>query len=119
MKAMWAGRFTLPTLLDDKQRYARSLELKEGRDLLLLFENLLSASDPEASYIFTELKEGGINFTFRKRIAIFDFSWTLRLSKTPCNPVEVTCRELVGPLAAALQAQARRVELLRKRFELV
>lgn len=119
MKSLWAGRFPLAALLEDKQRFARSLELKEGRDLLLLFDSLLSASDPEAHYAFAEGKEGVISFTFRKRIAIFDFSWMLKLAKAACNPVELLCRELIGPLSAALAAQGRRVELLRKRFELV
>jgi hypothetical protein len=55
-------------------------------------------------------------FTFRKRITIFDFSWKLELASAKCNPVELLCRELIGPMAAALQAQAKRVEMLRKRF---
>lgn len=118
LKSLWAARFSLSSLLEDKQRYARSLELKESRDLLLLFESLLSSSDPEATYVFTEIKEA-LSFTFRKRITIFDFSWTLRLVRVACSPVELICRELIGPMAAALQAQTRRVELLRKRFDLI
>jgi hypothetical protein len=119
MKSLWAGRFPLAVLLEDKQRFARSLELKEGKDLLLLFDTLLSCSDPEATYVFTEVKETTVNFTLRKRIAIFDFSWTLRLAKVACNAVELLCRELIAPLAAALAAQSKRVELLRQRFDLV
>lgn len=41
------------------------------------------------------------------------------MAKTPYNLVEITCRELLAPMAAALQAQGRRVEMLKKRFEMV
>ena len=58
----------------------------------MLFESLLSASDPEALYIFSELKNTEINFTFKKRISIFDFNWTLKLLKVSCNTVDLICR---------------------------
>jgi hypothetical protein len=113
------NKFHIKTLLEEKSKYARSLEIKENRDLLLLFESLLSTSDPEALYIFTELKDGVINFTFKKRINIFDFSWSLKLLKVNYNPVDLICREILNPLAVTLEAQTRRIDMLRKRFDLI
>jgi hypothetical protein len=113
------NKFHIKTLLEEKTKYAKSLELKSNRDLLLLFESLLSTSDPEALYIFTELKEGVINFTFKKRIHIYDFNWALKLLKVNYNPIDLICREILNPLSVTLEAQARRIDMLRKRFDLI
>lgn len=83
---------------------------------MALFESLLSASDPEALYQFKEGTHGEMQFVFKKRIEIYDFSWAFRLQRVACNPVELVCRELLSPLASVLQAQTKRIELLKKRF---
>lgn len=92
LKHLWANRFHINTLLQQKDQFAKSLEMKGNKDLLLLLESRLSESDPEAKYIFSELNGNEINFTFAKRINIYDFSWTFKLLKTSCNSIELCCR---------------------------
>lgn len=58
-------------------------------------------------------------FTFKKMIKIFDFNWTFKLKKANCNPVELICKELLTPLACALQAQSNRMERIKRKFEQV
>lgn len=50
-----------------------------------------------------------MQFTFKKRIEIYDFSWVFKLQRVSCNPVELVCKELLSPLASVLQAQVKRI----------
>lgn len=86
-----------------------------------LLESLLSTSDsdPRTLYNFWETKSFEMHFTFKKMIKIFDFNWTFKLKKTNCNPVQLVCRELITPLATALQAQTNRIERLKRKFDQV
>lgn len=115
-KSLYVNRFHIKTLIEQKNSFNKPLELKEHKDLLLLFESLLSTSDCDATYLFNELKKDEIQFTFKKRIQIFDFSWTFKLLKVNCNPIELICKEILNPLVVTLEAQARRIELIKKRF---
>jgi hypothetical protein len=70
-------------------KYAKSLEIKESKDLMSLLESLLSTSDsdPRTLYTFKEAQSSEMLFTFKKMIKIFDFNWTFKLKKASCNPV--------------------------------
>ena len=116
LRALWAARLSVDTLLQHKNHYANSLEIKDKKDLLSLFESLLSFSDSEAVYQFKE-QGSEIHFTFQKLITIYAFSWTFKLQKANCNPVELVCREIITPFASVLEAQTKRIDMLKKKFE--
>jgi hypothetical protein len=114
---MWVCRYHITILLEDKQKYAKSLEIKENRDLITLFTTLLSASDTDALYLFKESGTNDINFTFKKRIQIFDFTWTFKLHKVNFNPVDMVCREMINPLSSVIEGQNRRMMVLGQQFK--
>ena len=112
------ARIHIKTLLEEKAKYAKSLQVNSNKDLLTLFESLLSTTDtdPRTEYIFKDAQAGEMHFTFKKMIKIFDFNWTYKLKKVNCNPIELICRELLTPLASALKAQANHLERVKRRF---
>ena len=75
---------------------------------MLLLESLLAKEDKEAQYEFSELSQTDISFVFSKRIKIYDFSWSFKLPKVPAVPLDLICRQIISPLAAALEAQSKR-----------
>jgi hypothetical protein len=91
---MWVARVHIKNLLEEKTKYVRALEIKESKDLMTLFDSLLTTSDPDprTEYRFREPTPGELHFTFRKMIKIFDFNWTFKLAKANCNPVDLVCR---------------------------
>ena len=78
-------------MLEDKRKYAKSLEIKADKDLLKHFDSLLTVSDPDALYNFAEGSHGDMAFTFKKRIEIFVFTWVFKLQKVSCDPVKLIC----------------------------
>lgn len=116
-QSVWALQTNHKALLEDKKKYANSLEIKDIKDLLSLFEGLLSQSDPLAQYSFKEDFQGEMEFTFKKRINIYDFEWVFKLKKVNQAPIQLICKEIINPLAFALECQCKRVELMKKRFE--
>jgi hypothetical protein len=105
--------------MDQKKMFASSLQIDTDKSLLQLFESVLSASDSEARYNFNEVPPLEILFSFNKRIEILDFKWTFRLEKVAVNPIDLICEEIINPMAAMLNAQVKRIELLKKKFDIV
>lgn len=74
---------------EDKEKYAKTLEVTDKKGLMNLFESLLTATDPDPKtiYSFKETQSSEMQFTFKKKIKFFDFNWTFKLKKVNCNPV--------------------------------
>ena len=53
---MWAVRVDKETLLDQKEVYAKTLEVRDFNELLGLFEGILGNPDKKALYQFVKKK---------------------------------------------------------------
>ena len=94
LRSLWVARIHNKTLEEDKEKYAKTLEVTDKKGLMNLFESLLTATDPDPKtiYSFKETQSSEMQFTFKKKIKFFDFNWTFKLKKVNCNPVELVCK---------------------------
>ncbi len=99
--------------------FAPSLQIDTDRSLLQLFETVLSMSDVDARYNFNQVPPLEILFSFNKRIEILDFKWTFRMEKVAINPIDLVCQEIINPMSAMLEGQLKRIELLKRKFDII
>ena len=63
---MWAARIDKKTLLEQKEIYARTLEVHDFQELLVLFDGILSNPDKKALYQFIRKKNSILTFKVEK-----------------------------------------------------
>lgn len=66
LRTMWATRVDQKLLLKQKEVFAKTLEVSSFKELLNLFEGILSNPDKNALYQFIKKKDGDLNFRMEK-----------------------------------------------------
>ena len=66
LRTMWATRVDEKLLLKQKEVFAKTLEVSSFKELLNLFEGILSNPDKNALYKFIKKKDGDLNFRMEK-----------------------------------------------------
>lgn len=63
---MWATRVDEATLRQQKEIFAKTLEMSSFKELLNLFEGILSNPEKKALYQFVKKKDGDLGFRIEK-----------------------------------------------------
>ena len=66
LRKVWATRIDEPTLKKQKEKFARTLEVSDFKELLTLFEGILTNPDKKALYQFIKKKDSTLSFRVEK-----------------------------------------------------
>lgn len=91
--------------MKDKEIYAKTLQVSSAKELINLFEGILSNTEQKALYKFVKKTSGDLSFEIEKQIEVYPLTWKFQLIELDCDIVQMVCKNIVNPLIHTLNAQ--------------
>jgi len=118
LKSAWFRKADKETILDEKEKFNRALQVQNFQGIVDLLVQPLSAYDKEADYVFELLNsDRSLVLELQTKINVYPFKWQFFLTKINDTLFFNTLVEdLVNPLLCTLKATEMRVNLLKRQF---
>jgi len=118
LKNAWFRKADKETILDEKEKYNRALQVQNFQGIVDLLAQPLSAYDKQADYQFQLLNsERSLILELQTKINVYPFKWEFFLNKINDNLFfDILVEDLVNPLLSTLKATEMRVNLLKRQF---
>lgn len=117
LRDVWLCRRSLKDLLVDKERFNKTLQVKE-EELLELLRSRLAIFDEKGRYSFRQAKNSkDLTWEVRVPLAIYNFMWEFAMDHLPdFNVRRMILEDMVMPMVGALAAQEDRCAILEARL---